>query len=473
MAINSTGEQGGPTGAEAASPAQGTRMPRPALAVGLGLALAVLLVEHLIRGNSYWDYSEGVYLFTSRLLLHGADLYGNVVAAQPPPLFAVGASVLAVDDSLGWARTAMGLIQVGTGLLAAVVIWRLTGSRVAAGVAAPLALLTPWAVHEHGSLIPETIAAPLLLGGVLLAPDRRRAPWLGVMVALLAAMKLSYALPALVLILVSADRGRVARWAAGAVAAGIALSFALFGGGLWRDTVVAQVQSGHVSLHSFSGEWAQIGWNLLGLLCGAVLAWRYRPVDVTRAQRRTLVVAGAVAGATLITLLSTWKQGTSLNSLVAAEATLVPLAVAGCVWALRAGGVRAGGTRVAGSRAGGARFAAAVCVAGLAFAVAQGVALVADPVIDGPHLFLRPGSGPSYGVTLTKDEVAAAVRVARACPAGIPHSGTPFVAFVARRSMPADQPDQYLIHLTSELQTARNAIAAVRTTCPRNPPATH
>jgi hypothetical protein len=39
--------------------------------------------------------------------------------------------------------------------------------------------------------------------------------------------------------------------------------------------------------------------------------------------------------------------------------------------------------------------------------------------------------------------------------------------------MPADQPDQYLIHLTSELQTARNAIAAVRTTCPRNPPATH
>jgi hypothetical protein len=94
-------------------------------------------------------------------------------------------------------------------------------------------------------------------------------------------------------------------------------------------------------------------------------------------------------------------------------------------------------------------------------------------VIDGPHLFLRPGSGPSYGVTLTKDEVAAAVRVARACPAGIPHSGTPFVAFVARRSMPADQPDQYLIHLTSELQTARNAIAAVRTTCPRNPPATH
>src|SRR3954449_12587687 len=102
---------------------------------------------------------------------------------------------------------------MGTGLLAANVVWRLTASRAAAVVAAPLTLLTPWAVHEHGSLIPEMFVAPLLLGGVLLAPNARRAPWLGVLAAVLAAFKLSYALPAVVLIALSADWRRAARWA--------------------------------------------------------------------------------------------------------------------------------------------------------------------------------------------------------------------------------------------------------------------
>lgn len=427
------------------------------LLAAASLAIAVLTVEHLVRGNSYWDYSEGVYLFTSRLILHGSSLYGDVTAAQPPPLFAVGAAVLAVHDSLGWIRTVMGLVQVGTGVLAACVVWRLTASRVAAVIAAPLALLTPWAVHEHGSLIPEMIAAPLLLGGVLLAPVRRRAPWLGVVVALLVSVKLSFVLPALVLIAVSADRRRVALWAAAALAVEIALSWVLFGGALWRDTILAQLQSGHVGLHSFAGEWAQIGWNLVGLLCGAVLAWRYRPARAAEPEWRTLRDAAAVAVATLVTLLSTWKLGTSLNILVAAEAVLVPLAVAGCVWAFRAAGAPL----------------AALGVAGLAFAVAQGVALVADPVIDGQHLFLRPGSGPSYGVTLTRDEVSAAVRAARACPSGVPYSGTPFVAFVAGRPMPAGQADQYLINLAGTLKPKRAAIAAVTRRCPREAPATH
>jgi hypothetical protein len=220
---------------------------------------------------------------------------------------------------------------------------------------------------------------------------------------------------------------------------------------------VAQLQSGHVPLHSLAGEWAQIGWNLLGLLCGAVLAWRYRPPKSAAGEWRTLRDAGAVALATLITLASTWKVGTSLNILVAAEAALVPLAVAGCVWAFRAAGTRV----------------AVVGIAGLAFAVAQGIALVADPVIDGPHLFLRPGSGPSYGVTLTRGEVAAAVRVARACPSGVPYSGTPFIAFVGRRPMPADQADQYLINLAPAVRAKRETIAAVKIKCPRSPPATH
>jgi Glycosyltransferase family 87 len=433
-------------------------LPRTVLAGAAGLAIVVAVAEHLLRGNQYWDYSEGVYVYTSRLFLHGHDLYGNVVAAQPPPLFLVGAVLLAVHDSLGWMRAAIGAVQVGTAVLAAAVVWRIVGSRAAAVAAAPLSLLTPWAVHEHGSLIPEMLAAPLLLGGVLLARDRRRAPWLGLCAALLATVKLSYALPAVALVAVSADWRRAARWAVGAVAVEAAVAFAVFGGGLWRDVVVAQVESGHVPLHSVAGELAQIAWHLVGLILAAALAWRYR-----RGARdaRTLRVAAMVAVATLVTLVSIWKQGTSLNSVVPAEVTLVPLAVSGIALALASPRPRR---------------LAALGAAGVAFAVVQALSLVVHPLIVGArpiHPFLRPGSGPSYGVTMTASEVNRAVADARRCPAGVPYSGTPEIAFIAHRPMAGDQPDQYLIHLAPTLKAARAAIAAEPGRCPAQAPATH
>jgi hypothetical protein len=358
-----------------------------------------------------------VYLYTSRLLLHGHDLYGSVVAAQPPPLFVLGTGVLAIHDSLGWARAAIGAVQVGTALLAATVVWRIVGSRAAALAAAPLTLITPWAVHEHGSLIPEMIAAPLLLGGVLLTRDRSRAPWLGLCAALLATVKLSYALPAIVLLAVSPDWRRAVRWAIGAAAVEAAVAFAVFGTGLWRDTVVAQLESGHIPAHSLVGEVGQIAWHLGGLVIAGLLALRYRG---DARDRRTLLVAAAVAGATLITLVSIWKRGTSLNSVVAVEATLVPVAVAGIALALRER----------------RRGLAALGVAGVAFAVIQGLSLIVHPLIVGSrpiHPFLRPGSGPSYGVTMTRAEVDRAVADARRCPPGVPYAGTPEIAFIARR----------------------------------------
>jgi hypothetical protein len=431
------------------------KLPRNVAIAALALGVAALVVEHLIRGNAYWDYSEGVYLFSSRLLLHGGDLYGSIVAAQPPPLFVAGAGLLSIDDSLGWVRWAIGAVEVGTGLLAAQLVWRLTASSPAAALAAPLILLTPWAVHEHGSLIPEMFVAPLILGGVLLAPQARRAPWLGAIAALLAAFKLSYALPAIVLIGMSADWRRAARWAVLAAALEVALTFAAFGpADVWRNVVVAQFQSGHLGAAKVFGVWAQIAWNLLGLLAAAVPAWVFR-----RSARdpRTLIIAAAAAGATCITLASTWKLGTSLNSVIPAEAALVPLALAGCVFALRQA----------------RRPAAAVGIVAVAFAVAQGIALVASPDIEGAHPFLRPGSSPGYGITMSRHEVDAAVRVARACPSGVPYSGTPFIAFVAGRPMPADQPDQYLAQLASVHADARDAIRAVTTVCPTQPPATH
>src|SRR4051794_33270078 len=77
-----------------------SRLPRKAAIAALALGVTALVIEHLVRGNAYWDYSEGVYLFSSRLLLHGGDLYGTIVAAQPPPLFLAGAGLLSIDDSL-------------------------------------------------------------------------------------------------------------------------------------------------------------------------------------------------------------------------------------------------------------------------------------------------------------------------------------------------------------------------------------
>src|SRR5690349_7938378 len=103
MGISSTAPPASPASSSAPSrDDRPARLPRNVALVALALGVAALVVEHLVRGNAYWDYSEGVYLFSSRLLLHGGDLYGSIVAAQPPPLFAVGAGLLSIDDSLDW-----------------------------------------------------------------------------------------------------------------------------------------------------------------------------------------------------------------------------------------------------------------------------------------------------------------------------------------------------------------------------------
>ncbi|MEA2404859.1 MAG: hypothetical protein QOE08_1506, partial [Thermoleophilaceae bacterium] len=102
-------------------------------AVALGVGALVAL--QLARGDGYWSYSEGVYALTSRMLLHGADVYGSVSAAQPPALFLVGAGLLAIHDSIEWLRLAIGVFQLGGALLAGWIVWRITASRLAAVVA--------------------------------------------------------------------------------------------------------------------------------------------------------------------------------------------------------------------------------------------------------------------------------------------------------------------------------------------------
>jgi hypothetical protein len=394
----------------------------------------VLAVLQLTRGHEYWNYSEGVYLLTSRMLGDGADVYGHVIASQPPPMFVVGAGLLAIHDSVEWVRLAMGLLQLTAGLLGAVVVWRLTASRAAAVLTVPVALLTPWAVHEHGLLTPEMFAAPPLLGGALLAGRRDRAAAVGVLAALAASFKLPYALPAVALVLVSADRRRAALWAAAVFALGVASSFAVFGSGLWTDVVAAQLQSGRLPFSLLRGMWAQAGWNLAGLLVAAGVAWRLR--DRSRDPALFNATAAVAAGA-LLTVITNWKRGTALNILVPVEATLVPLSMAGVVWAART--LREGAGRHM-------RLLATVALAGVALALVQGVSLAIDPYPKTlAHPWLRPGSAPAWGVRDREPVVDAKVAAARNCPAGVAYPELPYYVFLAHRRPRGDQPDGWIL----------------------------
>ena len=51
---------------------------------------------------------------------------------------------------------------------------------------------------------------------------------------------------------------------------------AIFGFGLWDDSVIAQMSSGRRGLDVLKGVWGQAFWSLIGLVALAALAWRER-----------------------------------------------------------------------------------------------------------------------------------------------------------------------------------------------------
>ena len=394
------------------------------LIAALVTTLGALALCQVVRGSTYWDFSEGVYALSARLLLHGGNLYGGIAAAQPPPIFVLGAGLLAIDDSITWLRLGVGVLQAGGALCVAGLTWRLTGSRVAAIVAGPLALLTPWAVHEHGQLTPELVGGPLLFAGAVLATGRRARPVaLGLVLALAAFTKVPYLLPAVAVALLAPERARTLRVLAAAYGALLLASLALVGpADLWRNLVVAQFQTGRRPLHQLPGMWAQAGWNLLGLLVPAGIALHLRAQARNQAVLRVTVVLALTLLATAIT---TVKHGTGLNALVPVEGALVPLALAGAVWAVRS------------------RALEAFALAGLVLVLAQGISVLASSP-SGNGLFLRPGSKLAYAMVLDDQGIARERARVRACPPGAAYSGPPYLAFVLRRRMPAGQPDTFI-----------------------------
>ena len=420
------------------------------LAAPVLAALGAMIAVHLLLLHTYWDYSEGVYALTAHEILHGGDLYGTIVGAQPPGVFLVGAAIEAVHSSVEFLRFGVGLLQVIAGLISATIVLRISASRAAATAAAALTLLTPWAVHEHGALTPELVALPVMLGAARLAarPGRGAALGAGVLCGGLVLVKYPLAIPALVIVAVARER----RWTGGAAAAtlgaGLLVSWALGGSAYWTDTILAQMHSGSRSVGALAGFWAQAGWNVVGLLVPAlvgVAGWRQA------ADRRQLLVAGALAGANLVTFLSNVKEGTGLNITVPVEASLVPLAVCGCVFALRR------------RRAGRAVATAAVCLAGIAFTLAQSASLITSPSNAIP--FERAFSAPAWEIALTGPEFEDLVANARRCPAGETYDGPPLAALAAGRELPAGQADQFLPTHSPPLAAVARRIAAVHPVC--------
>jgi hypothetical protein len=392
----------------------------------LALALATGVLELVLlavwQRNGYWEFSDGVYGETARVLLHGQDLYSDVAAAQPPPVYLFGALLLAVHDGLSSLRAGLALVELVTASLVALSVWRLSGRGRVALAAGLIAPLLPITLHEHAQLIPETLAAPLVMGGALWCARSERGVAGGATLACAAACKLAFGLPALVIVLVCSARRRAI---AGLVTGGAALTAAaivVFGTSVWRETVRAQLQVGNASVHYVGGLISQAAWNELPLVACAAAALLLARQAHDRELLRTLTAA---AGGSLVLGLTLVKRGSYIDVFVVAEPPLLALAACGASWAWER-----------------ARSRWLVALLGALLAL-QSLSLLIDP--GDPVIARRPFAASGLQYALSPGAVNRAVTVARRCPRGLAYSGVPFIALLTDRRMPGNQPDLFII----------------------------
>lgn len=419
----------------------------------LAAAIAVLALEWVWQGETYWLYSEGVYLATARSVADGADLYRQVAAAQPPPIFYIGAGLLEVSDSLLWARAALSTVTLVTGGLVALCVWRLTGRSFAATLAGLASLVMPWTLREHATLTPEPLAAPLLLGAALLAARTRLAAAAGAVATLAVTLKLAFVLPAAAVGLAAVRRTRFFL-TAGAVGLLLAASFLLiWGGPLIDNLVVAQRQTGFQP-EILPGLYAQAIWNLAPLLALAALALAARKRARDPALMQTLLALLAGSLALIVTFV---KDGSYLNLLAVIEPAAVPLAAAGLVWLIEDRSWLGRGRRPV----------AVAAVAASVFIAAQSLGVLLAP--GNPVIFGNPFLSRPPGYELSDEGVRQAAESARACPPGVPYSGSPFVAFVAGRPLPAGQPDRFIVAKAATHADLQAQIIRSQPRCPSPP----
>ena len=408
--------------------------------------------------NGYWDFSDGVYAESARQFLHGLVPYRDFAAAQPPLVYLVGVVLLAIHDGLASLRAGMALADLVTAILVGVCVLRLTGVRAVAFAAALLSPLLPISLHEHAQFTPETLAAPLLLGGALLCARPRRAGVGGVLLALAVAAKLAFALPALAIALGTRQRREATVSLILAVAVFAIGSIAAFGVGVWREAVVAQFQVGHASLHVAAGYIAQAAWNELPLMvpaaAGVWLVWtgREQPLDVELMR----ALAAAAAAGLLLVLTRCSSLGRS-STCWSSPSPLLALAAAGAVWWAR-------------------RSRAALIAVGLlgVLLIAQIVSLLVDPA--DPPFAKRPGARNGLEWTAGPSTVNLAVALAsftitangtaRRCPQTRAYSGVPYYAFLSHRRMPGNQPDLFMLQYAPIAATFARRAAADQPRCP-------
>jgi hypothetical protein len=99
-----------------------------------------------------------------------------------------------------------------------------------------------------------------------------------------------------------------------------------------------------------------------------------------------------------------------------------------------------------------------------AVVVAQSAIVLLAP--QGPVGFGNPFLSRAPGYELSEAQVERAVAAARRCPADAPYSGSPFVAFVADREVPAGQPDRFIVGEADVHSERRAEIARDGPLCP-------
>lgn len=394
------------------------------------LSAALVLAVLLVRDNSYWNLSDGVYLYTADAVREGEGLYTDIAAAQPPPIYYLGAAIIALGDSLTGVRIILALANVLTGVAVLLAVHRLTARPRLAAVAGALALLTPRLLHDAANLLPETFAAPLLMAAALLASRHATAALGGVVAALAVAVKLAFALPAAALVLGAVE---ARRYVTGLLATGIALALVFlvaFGTPMLDGAVTAQRQVGVSPLDTIWLDTRQALWNLLPFAAPAALAWAFRDRTREPALLRALFAAAAGALAVFVTIV---KHGAYINLAVVAEPFLLTLGVAGLAWAWEARGEL--------GRAG--RVAAAAGVLSVCLAGGQAASLLLAP--SSPTFFARPGAPSDLGWAASPTEADTELERIESCPPDLAYGRDPYFAFLADRRMPGGQGDPFII----------------------------
>jgi hypothetical protein len=410
-----------------------------------GVAEFALLA--LWQRNGYWDFSDGVYAQSARQFLHGLVPYRDFAAAQPPPIYLTGTLLLAVHDGLASVRVGMAALDLATAVLVGVSVWRLCGNRWAAVAAAGLAPLVPITLHEHAQLTPETLAAPLVFGGALCCARPARTILGGALLGLAALCKLAFVVPALAVVLVAPARRKALASLVVTDAVLSTLSIAVFGTGVWREAVQAQLDVGGAPLHYAGGLLAQGAWSECALVVGAgaalLLAWRDPGVVDEPALLRSL---GVAAGAGLLIALTVLKRGSYINVLAVADPPLLALAACGATLGWRR------------------RRSWRPVVVGLgALLAVESLSLLVSP--GDPWAAKRPGARSGLAWSASPASVDREADVASRCPASVAYSGTPYVAFLATRRMPGDQPDLFMLQARANSRFAKRA-AADEPRCP-------